>query len=72
LYLGGYDLVGKNRKYLEQGVIDFLICQKPEEQGYKSTMAMFNYLLTKNPVKKINYSPIDIVLKENVAFYTDK
>ena len=68
-FLGGYDLVGNNMKYLKKGSIDFLICQKPEDQGYKSIMAMFNYLLTKVPVNKINYSPIDIVLKENVDFY---
>jgi len=70
-FLGGYDLVGNNLKYLYQGAIDFLICQKPEDQGYNSLMAMFNYILTKIPLKKINYSPIDIVLKENVDFYTN-
>jgi LacI family transcriptional regulator len=71
IFLGGYDLVGKNIKYLNRGVIDFLICQRPEDQGYKSVMAMFNYLLSKVPVNKVNYSPIDIVLKENVDVYTD-
>ncbi len=69
LFLGGYDLVGENSQYLKDGIIDFLICQRPEDQGYKSTMAMFNYLMTKVPVNRINYSPIDIVLKENVDFY---
>jgi LacI family transcriptional regulator len=69
LFLGGYDLVGPNLKYLKKGVIDFLICQKPEDQGYKSLMAMFNHILTGMPVKRINYSPIDIVMKENVDYY---
>lgn len=69
LFLGGYDLVGENTQYLKEGVIDFLICQRPENQGYKSAMAMFNYLMAKIPVNRINYSPIDIVLKENVDFY---
>lgn len=69
LFLGGYDLVGKNKKYLKEGLIDFLICQRPEDQGYKCIMAMFNYLLKKVPVNRINHSPIDIVLKENVDFY---
>lgn len=71
LFLGGYDLVGKNIKYLNKGVIDFLICQRPEDQGYKSVMTMFNYILTEIPVKRINYSPIDIVFKENVDYYTN-
>jgi LacI family transcriptional regulator len=71
LFLCGYDLVGKNIKYLNKGVIDFLICQRPEDQGYKSLMTMFNYLLSRMPVKRINYSPIDIVFKENVDYYTN-
>ena len=69
LFLGGYDLVGENTHYLKEGIIDFLICQRPEDQGYKCIMAMFNYLVKKMPVNKFNYSPIDIVLKENVDFY---
>jgi LacI family transcriptional regulator len=71
LFLGGYDLVGKNIKYLNIGAIDFLICQKPEDQGYNSLMLLFNHILTNMPVKRINYSPIDIVFKENVDYYTN-
>jgi LacI family transcriptional regulator len=69
IFLVGYDLTEDNLVYLRKGVIDFLICQKPEEQGYNSTMAMFDYLLTHKPVMKINYSPIDILAKENVDYY---
>jgi LacI family transcriptional regulator len=65
----GYDLVEESKKYLEDGVIDFLICQKPEEQGYRSVMAMFNHLLLKKPVDRMNYSPIDIIMKDNYQFY---
>lgn len=71
LFLGGYDLVGKNIFYLKKGIIDFLICQRPEDQGYKSVMAMFNHILAKIPVKRMNYSPIDIVFRENVDYYTN-
>jgi LacI family transcriptional regulator len=69
VFLAGYDLIDDNLPYLREGMIDFLICQKPEEQGYNSTMAMFNYLLTRKPPMKINFSPIDILVKENVAYY---
>ena len=71
IYLGGYDLIGKNIHYLNKGVIDFLICQRPEDQGYKSIMVMFNYILTNIPVKSINYSPIDVIFKENLDYYTN-
>jgi len=32
-------------------------------------MAMFNYLLNHKSIEKINYSPIDIIVKENVDYY---
>ena len=67
--LVGYDLVDANLEYIEKGIIDFLICQKPEDQGYRSAMAMFNYLLTGKLTEKINYSPIDILVKENIDYY---
>ncbi len=69
LMLIGYDLIDANLEYLENGSIDFLICQKPKDQGYKSAMAMFNYLLTGKHAEKVNYSPIDIIIKENVDYY---
>jgi LacI family transcriptional regulator len=71
LRLIGYDLVEENLKYLQEGIIDFLICQKPEEQGYKCLMAMFYYLLSNKTVLRVNYSPIDILMKENLAFYNN-
>jgi LacI family transcriptional regulator len=69
ILLVGYDLIDANMEFVENGIVDFLICQKPEDQGYKSAMAMFNYLLTGKPVEKINYSPIDIIIKENTGYY---
>ncbi|MFZ4546643.1 MAG: substrate-binding domain-containing protein [Bacteroidales bacterium] len=65
----GYDLLQENIEYLEKGIIQFLICQKPEEQGYKSVFAIFTHLFLKDPVKKLNFSPIDIIMKENMEYY---
>lgn len=69
LRLIGYDLVDANKVYLKKGIIDFLIGQKPESQGYKSAMAMFNYLMSKKRTDRINYSSIDIIMKENIDYY---
>jgi len=69
IMLIGYDMVDDNNTYLEKGVIDMLICQKPEEQGYLSAMAMFNYLFTGKRADKVNFSPIDIIMKENLNYY---
>lgn len=67
----GYDLIPKNIEYLESGVISFLIGQRPEEQAYKAIKSLFNYLVLKEDVKNQNYSPIDIITKENIEFYKE-
>jgi LacI family transcriptional regulator len=69
ILLIGYDIIDRNLYYLEKGIINFLIGQKPEEQGYLSIMTLFNHLLLKKEVEKINYSPIDIIMKENISYY---
>jgi LacI family transcriptional regulator len=65
----GYDLLHENIEYLEKGIIQILICQKPEEQGYRSVFSLYNHLFLKKPVDKLNYSPIDIIVKENIEYY---
>lgn len=67
----GYDLIPKNIDYLESGMISFLLGQRPEEQAYKAITALFNYMVLKEDVKKLNYSPIDIITKENIEFYKE-
>jgi LacI family transcriptional regulator len=68
----GYDLVDKNIQYLKQDLISFLISQKPEEQAYNAIMALFDSLITKKEVKKTTFSPIDIIIKENIDYYNEK
>jgi LacI family transcriptional regulator len=71
LLLVGYDLTDENIYFLKQGVINFLIAQKPEEQGYKSIMALFNHIHKIGTNERVNYSPIDIIMKENLVFYNN-
>lgn len=65
----GYDLSEENIKYLQDGTIDFLIGQKPEEQGYLGIMSLFQHLVIDKKVAKEQYMPIDIITKENFEFY---
>ena len=65
----GYDFVQDNVKYLENNVIDFLICHRPEDQAYRGVMALYQKLVMNAAVSKLNYMPIDIVTKENYEFY---
>jgi LacI family transcriptional regulator len=65
----GYDFVKENVAYLENNVIDFLICHRPEDQGYRGIMALYQTLVVNAAVTKLHYMPIDIVTKENFEFY---
>lgn len=69
--LVGHDLIPQNADFLRTGVIDFLLCQRPEEQGYKAVQTLFQHLLLKKQVKVDNYTSIDIVTKENLDYYKE-
>jgi LacI family transcriptional regulator len=65
----GYDLIAENRTLLNKGMIRFLISQKPEEQGFRGVMALFNHLVLKRSVPKNQFLPIDIITAENIPYY---
>ena len=67
--LVGYDLINPNIKYLNNGVIDFLISQKPHEQGYKALVTVFNTLKMNKKPSPEQLIPIDIICKENLCCY---
>jgi LacI family transcriptional regulator len=67
----GYDLSGDNISYLKSGAISYLIAQRPEDQGYRGIMSLCSHLVFSKDVKRINYAPIDILIKENIDYYVD-
>jgi len=67
--LVGYDFLKENIDYLNEGVIDFLICQKPVEQAYRGVMSLYQHLVLSATVEDIDFMPIDIITKENYAYY---
>jgi len=69
LLLIGFDFLDENIKYLKNGIIDFLICQKPQEQGYRGIMALYQHLILNEKIDKAYFMPIDIISKENYLFY---
>ncbi|WP_346320719.1 substrate-binding domain-containing protein [Chitinophaga sp. YIM B06452] len=69
ILLVGYDFLPENIAYLQRSVIDFLICQKPQEQGYRGIMALYQHLVMAAPVEKVSFMPIDIITRENYAYY---
>ena len=71
IQLVGYDLLEKNVDYLQKGVIAYLIAQRPEKQAYFTVQDMCRELIFHQETKKINYMPIDVLMKENIAYYVD-
>lgn len=71
ILLIGFDFIEENIKYLENGSINCLICHKPEEQGYRSVMALYQHLILMQDVEQIQYMPIDIVTKGSAPFYVN-
>lgn len=65
----GYDLIPENIPYLEDGIIDFLINQRPFEQGYKAVTALVNYLMLKRLPESAKLLPLDIITRENIKDY---
>lgn len=69
VFLVGYDFLEENIEHLNEGVIDFLICQKPVEQAYRGVMSLYHHLVLSTNVEDIYLMPIDIITKENYAYY---
>lgn len=65
----GYDFLKENIDYLHDRTIDFLICQKPQQQAYKGVMALYQHIAFSAPLGKVHYMPIDIITKENFSSY---
>ncbi len=72
IILIGYDLLDENKHFLKNSTIDFLISQKPREQGYKSIMTLYHHLVLKKKVERNQYLPIDIITKENLEHYSSE
>ncbi len=68
IHLIGFDTTSENILYLKKDVINILISQKPFQQGYQGIKILFEYIVLKKTPKPFHYSPIEIVVKENIDF----
>ena len=71
MILVGHDAIERNIKALKKGQIAFLLSQRPELQGYDAVKALGNYFLFKQTPPKNNHMPIDILIKENIDYYSN-
>ncbi|MDR2970193.1 MAG: LacI family DNA-binding transcriptional regulator [Tannerellaceae bacterium] len=69
--LTGYDVIKQNIRYLDSGQITHLIAQRPEVQGANAVKALFRHLVLHEATGRINYMPIDILIRENIKYYNN-
>lgn len=67
--LVGNDLIANNIHYVESGIINYVIGQRPETQGYLALESFYKHLVTKQKITKEVYLPLDIITKENLKYY---
>lgn len=63
--LVGYDLLNKNINYLKEGYVDFLINQKPDQQGFLGIEFLYKTIVLKEKVESLQNVPVEIVIKES-------
>ncbi len=66
----GYDLTPENRSELLNGGVDVIISNRPDIQGYQGLYSLFQHVFLKRKIDKIQNMPLDIIIKENVDFFT--
>ena len=67
--LVGYDLVEENVSHVKNGGIDFIISQSPLQQGKRAIQTFFDYFVFKKEPEKVQHTPLDIIIRENLDFY---
>ncbi|HEX9935322.1 MAG TPA: LacI family DNA-binding transcriptional regulator [bacterium] len=70
VHLIGYDLTQENRLHLQSGILDFVINQQPEMQGYRGIQALYRHTVLREEIAKESILPIDIVTRENLDSYS--
>jgi LacI family transcriptional regulator len=71
IMLVGYDFLDRNVEYLKKDLVDFLICQKLHEQGYRGIMMLYQHLVFNTQPEKVYSMQIDIVMRENYIYYNN-
>ena len=65
----GYDLIDKNVKYLNEGLVHFLIHQNQKRQVYLGVSTLVEHFLFRKEIPETILLPIDIINVENASLY---
>jgi LacI family transcriptional regulator len=69
LKLIGYDMLEENIRYMQRGVIDFLINQNPKRQAFLGVNHLVSHLILKKPAPPKDLLPLEIISPENIESY---
>ncbi len=61
-----HDKVPETVALVKEGLIQATVCQQPYVQGTKPLQMLFDYLTTGDEINEINYTDIEIYIKENL------
>ena len=64
----GFDLVPPNRRWMKDGMIDFLLTQRPVDQGTKGVNLLFRKVFRNETGPDHEFMPIDIITLENLDY----
>jgi len=65
----GYDLIPGREEFIEKGIIDFILTQQPEEQGYRGVIQLYEAEVLKKEVQKDFIIPLNIITRENLRTF---
>jgi len=62
----GYDIIKEKEHLVLDGTINFIITQKPIEQGYKGIITLYDSLILKKTIEPKIILPMNIITDENI------
>lgn len=66
----GFDMLQANMRALRNGTITTLIAERTDKEAFKAVRSLIDFLvLRQKPVRRDNFSSIDILTRYNVDFY---
>lgn len=67
--LVGYDMLDENIRFMQRGLISFLINQNPKRQAFLGVNHLVNHLILKKQAPVKDLLPLEIISPENVSSY---
>lgn len=65
----GYDMLEENVRYMQKGIIDFLIHQNPKRQAFLGIHHLVNHLVLKKEAPSTDLLPLEIISPQNINSY---